>query len=215
MTENNIVAKKMLEVMKDIQGISKDATNDFHKYKYASAENMITTVRESMIKHGLVIGGCTCDSVQAVDNNIMVTIIQYQITDVETGNKAYFTIPCEGQDKGDKAIYKALTGGMKYFLRTAFMIPMEDDPEKSSVPRNNTKVSQNGTPPKDDEKAKIIKNINSIYADLINGGYKPTDGQKKLMTTLSSGSMASLNTVLNQVKKIASEQSIDYEELMK
>ena len=34
-----------------------------------------------------------------------------------------------GTDKGDKAVYKAMTGALKYGLRHAFLIPDESDPE--------------------------------------------------------------------------------------
>ena len=37
-----------------------------------------------------------------------------------------------GTDKGDKAVYKAQTGALKYGLRHAFLIPDESDPEADS-----------------------------------------------------------------------------------
>jgi ERF superfamily. len=38
----------------------------------------------------------------------------------------------EGQDRGDKALYKAITGGKKYLLSSIYGIPTTDDPEVDS-----------------------------------------------------------------------------------
>jgi hypothetical protein len=40
----------------------------------------------------------------------------------------------EGQDAGDKAVYKAMTGALKYCLLKTFLIPTGDDPERDETP---------------------------------------------------------------------------------
>jgi hypothetical protein len=35
-----------------------------------------------------------------------------------------------GQDEGEKGLYQAYTGGLKYFLLDLFLLPTFDDPEK-------------------------------------------------------------------------------------
>src|SRR5207244_7798356 len=37
-----------------------------------------------------------------------------------------------GTDKGEKSVFKAMTGALKYGLRNAFLIPDESDPEADS-----------------------------------------------------------------------------------
>jgi hypothetical protein len=52
-----------------------------------------------------------------------------------------------GQDAGDKGIYKALTGGYKYFLLQLFMIPTGDDPEKDTrKPKEQRQERREGPP---------------------------------------------------------------------
>jgi hypothetical protein len=66
--------------------------------------------------------------------------MEFKFIDGETGEELVFHSEGEGQDAGDKGIYKAITGAQKYALMKAFMIPTGDDPEADSgVDERNTK----------------------------------------------------------------------------
>lgn len=56
-------------------------------------------------------------------------IPQRNFMDAETGESLVVPMSGEGQDVGDKAIFKAISGCQKYSLMKAFMIPTGDDPE--------------------------------------------------------------------------------------
>lgn len=56
--------------------------------------------------------------------------VKYTLTDIDTGYEEVSHFVGEGIDKGDKAIYKAYTGSLKYFLSITFMVATGDDPEK-------------------------------------------------------------------------------------
>jgi hypothetical protein len=63
-----------------------------------------------------------------------------------------------GSDTGDKGLYKAITGGIKYVLNTNFLIPTGDDPEKDDDGNDGQTTST--TKPDDDEaqlKRELIK----------------------------------------------------------
>ena len=47
------VSKKFVEVMKDCSHVAKNGSNDFHKYKYATAADVLEKVNTSLTKHGL------------------------------------------------------------------------------------------------------------------------------------------------------------------
>jgi hypothetical protein len=49
--------------------------------------------------------------------------------DAETGESITTAMEGEGQDPGDKAIYKAVSGTQKYVLLKFFMLASGDDPE--------------------------------------------------------------------------------------
>ena len=192
----NNISKKILAVMREVHKVGKDAVNTFQKYNYTSAEAIIRAVRESMARHGLVIGPVRHIDIQYEKEpspkggvNYLYTIVQeYSIIDTDSGEVMFYQIPAQGSDKGDKAVYKAHTGGFKYFLRTAFAIEMTDDPEKDSPGFENepqqpakqqpqTQQPRRGRPPakKPDEQTQNdkekqrqvgIKKIEKLKADL-------------------------------------------------
>ena len=47
------IAKKFVEVMKDCSHVAKNGSNDFHRYKYATAADVLEKVNASLTKHGL------------------------------------------------------------------------------------------------------------------------------------------------------------------
>ena len=46
------IAKKLVQVMADCAYIQKSGTNDFHRYKYATAADVLEKVNASLVKHG-------------------------------------------------------------------------------------------------------------------------------------------------------------------
>jgi hypothetical protein len=49
--------------------------------------------------------------------------------DTETGESLVVEWAGSGSDKGDKGLYKAMTGAEKYVLLKTFLVPTGDDPE--------------------------------------------------------------------------------------
>ena len=47
------IAKKFVEVMRECSHVAKNGTNDFHRYKYATAADVLEKVNASLTKHGL------------------------------------------------------------------------------------------------------------------------------------------------------------------
>lgn len=74
-----------------------------------------------------------------------VVTLQIDLIDVDTGYFESSIISGDGIDKGDKGIYKAMTGAIKYYLSTTFLVPTGDDAEK---PSKNETVSEVKEEPK-------------------------------------------------------------------
>lgn len=121
------LVNKILKIMEEVDYVQKDGTNTFHNYNYATDKNLLSIYREKFIKYSII----AIPSVTKVEYNDTITNIDMTITLVccETGEKVEVPWAGQGQDKGDKGLYKAKTGGFKYFLMKTFMLPTGDDPE--------------------------------------------------------------------------------------
>ncbi|MDM7320470.1 ERF family protein [Streptomyces sp. P17] len=128
--------KKLVEITAKVERIPKNGWNDRQKYHYALESDIKDVVRKEMSERGLVLVPSELNRVVSVINTksggqqqIVSLEIEYTIYDAETGEKITFRGYGDGQDSGDKAVYKAKTGALKYALTNLFMIPTGDDPE--------------------------------------------------------------------------------------
>lgn len=92
-----------------------------------------------------------------------IVVWDFTLSDVETGFTETMRSIAEGWDSGDKAIYKAHTGALKYFLANTFMVASGDEVENDEPPR----TPKFATP----EQVKQLKNlfdqgtVNQILSD--------------------------------------------------
>lgn len=121
------VYQKIFNVTSKVGKVFKDGKNDFHKYKYVSAANVVESIKPLLVEEKLVIIPSVIESVK--DGDFARVKIEYTIIDIDSGEEIKKIWEGEGMDKGDKAFYKAYTGCYKYFLMNLFDIPTTDDPE--------------------------------------------------------------------------------------
>lgn len=135
------LARKLSEIMGEIHRIPKRGRNEFHKYDYVTESDLSEAVRQKMsdrfieivpkvvsyARHELltdkgVYNGCIYD-----------VTLEVWLEDGESGEKKLGGVMVgSGYDKGDKAVYKAITGATKYWIYKKFLIPTGDDPEADS-----------------------------------------------------------------------------------
>lgn len=141
--------QRLARIMAAVGYVQKDGTNSFHKYKYASEAAILDKLRVACVDHGVMIlpSVTSQTSMQAVaregkdyPGDIAVVEVTYQLINIDTPSDT-FTVKSMGygQDKGDKGIYKALTGAYKYFALKTFQISTGDDPEKEHEQKVNDK----------------------------------------------------------------------------
>lgn len=124
--------EKISAVMKDVDYLSKDDHVKFGQtnYKAISEEKVTSTVRQSLLNHGLVI----IPIEQEINKvgNISSVNTKYKIIDIETGQYEILASSGEGADTQDKGVGKAMTYAYKYMMLRTFAIPTGEDPDKIS-----------------------------------------------------------------------------------
>ena len=129
---------KLWKIMSEVNYIQKDKTNEFHRYKYASEEAIKVHLHEQLVKHKVIFGLTTSgaphiERVKTAKGNEELVVFQevaYNFWDVESGERFGGTFMGTGQDAGDKGLYKALTGAIKYIMTSTFLIPTGTDAEE-------------------------------------------------------------------------------------
>jgi len=139
------VFQRIHAVMTDVGTIAKNGKNTFQNYEYATEADFVHAIRPLLVKHGLVIipQNAILNGVSnlAKDSKLTSISIQYNVVSIDDPTDyTQVTMMGQGSDKGDKGIYKAITGTKKYMIANLFMIATGDDPEKDG-PKKTTRVS--------------------------------------------------------------------------
>ena len=141
-----------------IRTVGKRGENTAQRYKYARAEDVIAEARKALADAGLILTsevvGMTPTPITAssgAGGRLVDLQMRYHLTttDANAPTRSFEWLG-SGQDyPGDKATYKAITGGHKYFLLHLLEIPVGDDPEderaaKPGKARGKPAKSRNG-----------------------------------------------------------------------
>ena len=133
------IAKKFVEVMRECSHVAKNGTNDYHKYKYVTAADVLEKVNTSLTKHGLAsIVTPNLLSVQQITtakgNVEQLATVEVTVTliDADSGKTLALKGLGSGQDPSDKAVAKAQTMAIKYAYLSSLAIATSDDPEADS-----------------------------------------------------------------------------------
>lgn len=128
---------KLVEIVRSIDHVDKAGENKFQNYRYVRATDVAWAVRKALVDKNVYLAS---DVVEIRNYEIPAKEGFMQAVDVKMefsffDGDAPETPPVvlhsygTGTDKGDKAVYKAITGALKSGLRNAFLIPDESDPE--------------------------------------------------------------------------------------
>jgi hypothetical protein len=137
-TSESIVnlAAALAEMQSDKKVISKSGNNKFDRYSYAMLEDYIRETKNVLAKHGFFIITSTSEALR-LDNRTTKAggsehAVQVKLA-VRLIHKSgeWIEVEClgEGQDRADKAIYKAITGARKYAIASLLGLATSDDPE--------------------------------------------------------------------------------------
>lgn len=132
----NAILKKLHDVRCAVQYMQKEGRNSAMGYSFLAESQITAQFKQLFDAHGIVFiydsritGVQPTPSGKQLLTNVEVT---YSFVDAETGEKVFGVASGQGCDSGDKGVYKAITGAIKYIFMKSFLIPTGDDPEDDS-----------------------------------------------------------------------------------
>ena len=130
------ITSKLVKVMEEVSHVQKNGMNEFHKYQYATAADVLEKVNEALCKNKICsVAKASLISLDHVTNakgnqeHLATVQMNIRLIDSETGEYVDIAGLGNGQDSGDKAVMKAETASIKYAYMMAFNISTGDDPE--------------------------------------------------------------------------------------
>lgn len=130
------ITSKLVKVMEEVSHVQKNGTNEFHKYQYATAADVLEKVNEALCKNKICsVAKASLISLDHVTNakgnqeHLATVQMNIRLIDSESGEYIDIAGLGNGQDSGDKAVMKAETASIKYAYMMAFNISTGDDPE--------------------------------------------------------------------------------------
>lgn len=192
------IYERISKVMQDVEYLAKDdkvITNQKTNagYKAVSEEKVTSTVRQSLIKNGIVIIPIKQEhrredeiveseyqgNITKKINRIATVDVTYRIQNIEDVNDYIEAVSSgTGVDTQDKGVGKAMTYAYKYLLLRTFAIPTGEDPDKIA---SDVYSQQFEEQPKDNLLTK--SEADSLHKVLLNTGLT----EEKIIETLQKG----------------------------
>ena len=139
---------KLAEACNAVGGVEKKGRNENQKYNYVKAADVAKAIRHELFQRSIILIAdekeVTQSEVKTASGGTMRYLqlkVEYTLHDGESAEKLTSTAYGIAMDSGDKAIFKAKTGALKYFLRGLGLIPDEkDDPEADESVDEQTRI---------------------------------------------------------------------------
>lgn len=135
--------EKLGAITSEFGAATKGGTNTHQGYSYVRAEDVVKQFRQLEVKYKVKLLISADPTTLRIDNNgkgnLTTVVIKYEIRDLESPDVYTVTLPSQGYDSTDKGVFKALTGGLKYFLLQTFSFS-SDDPEVDSGESDTTSI---------------------------------------------------------------------------
>ena len=139
------LSARMVNVMGGVKRIRKSGFNDFHKYAFATSEDVSDLIRELLSENGIAFLPSVDEIKQAPTPNGkgVITTVKFNMSLLCAESNEIFNANwySESIDSSDKGINKACTAGVKYFLLKTFLVSSGDeiDPDEESPSISDTK----------------------------------------------------------------------------
>lgn len=156
-----------LQSLMDEYTWEKDGKNMHQQYKYISEAQYKKNFKVARRKAGLL-WECECVSheyIPGISDKMHMIISDFvgRLTDPDTGEYREYHFSGSGADNGDKALYKAYTGGLKFFLADQYLVAEGNDPDNDEY-EDDTPAEP--APKKTDKKPKTAEERSEIKDEL-------------------------------------------------
>lgn len=154
---------KLSQILGEVGAIPKTGFNKFHSYAYHTEADINSTFQRIFHNHKIMFSASMISSEMRETTTrsgntefIYKANMRFTFFDAETGESLTGCMSGEGQDNGDKALYKSISGTQKYILMKTFMITDHNDPEgdegvdernANKKPQQPSQPASNNTPP--------------------------------------------------------------------
>lgn len=174
-TNTKEIATALAAAQGEFRSVQKSGNNTYDRYKYAKLEDYVEAVGNVLPKHGLSRLASVEEIIPMDDRETQngkkehVVRVKLVLRIMHTSGE-WIEMPSygEGQDRADKAIYKAITGAHKYALASALGLATTDDPEnddrKPETPQQPTRQPQRPAPPQRQAPARPPEQAPSVAA---------------------------------------------------
>lgn len=134
------IAEAISRMQKELKPIKKSGVNKFQNYNYSKFEDFVEGTRDALTNNDLFIISTVSQEPTHLEprpsgKGGTQYCVEVKVTlRIVHKSGEWMEIDCygEGQDAGDKAIYKAITGARKYAIQCLLGLSSTDDPEEDS-----------------------------------------------------------------------------------
>jgi len=152
---DNLIYKKMIDVLKDVETIGKNKKNTQQNYSFRGIDDMYNALHGLFAKHEIFITSEVLSEKREERASKSGGVLLWVILDVKftfyatDGSSVYSITKGEAMDSGDKASNKAMSTALKYTLMQTFLIPTEEkldteyenpEPVKKDTPKKSAPV---------------------------------------------------------------------------
>jgi ERF superfamily len=132
---------KLLNIAKQIDYLEKRGRNENNKYDYVQSVDVLGKLRRLLFDAGILVVPAAHKpehlqfSSRSGSPSFLTSVeLVYRFVDTETSESiAVPWVGCGVDTGGDKGIYKAFTGALKYMLLSTFLVPTSNDPERDEL----------------------------------------------------------------------------------
>jgi hypothetical protein len=150
-----LVSAALVKIQAEAAAAFKSGENKFDKYSYTKLEDFMSVGKPLLAKHSccftIEVTEVTSLEGRQTKNGGIEHAVRVRVVGTlrhSSGQSLPFPGYGDGQDRADKAIYKAMTGAKKYTWAGALAIPTTDDPEADEkvglAPKPAPKVDSQG-----------------------------------------------------------------------
>ena len=173
------LAPALIAAQREFSHVGKGGRNEYDRYDYATLEDYVDAIKHVLTRHDLAVTS-SVESTERLDDRTTkrggteyAVQVRGTIRVIHASGEWIESSFCgEGQDRADKAIYKAITGGRKYGLASLFNLATSDDPETDENVGNTPPPNK---PPADEKPAEVTKK--DVMAALNKRGLDDDAGQ--------------------------------------